>query len=55
MATKPLLPESIKPMLGRLARRPFDSANYLFELKWDGWRALAFIEDGGLRLMSRNG
>ena len=55
MATKPRLPESIKPMLGRLARRPFDSADYLFELKWDGWRALAFIEDRGLRLMSRNG
>ena len=42
-------------MLGRLAREPFDSQNHIFELKWDGMRALAFIEGGELRLVSRNG
>ncbi len=53
---KPILPEFIKPMLGRLTRRPFDSPDYVFELKWDGWRALAFVEqDGSFRLVSRNG
>ena len=49
------LPTKIKPMLGRLAREPFDSPNHVFELKWDGMRALAFIEGGELRLLSRNG
>jgi len=43
------LPSSIKPMLGRMARQPFDSPDYLYELKWDGMRALAFIEGGELK------
>ena len=53
--TKNKLPSTIKPMLGRLARTPFDSPNYIFELKWDGMRGLAFVEGGELRLLSRNG
>lgn len=40
-------------MLGRLARETFDSPKHLFELKWDGMRALAFIEGGELKLLSR--
>jgi ATP-dependent DNA ligase len=41
----------------RLSRRPkpFDSDDYLFELKIDGYRSLAFIEAGECRLVSRNG
>ena len=42
-------------MLGRLARNAFDSPDHLFELKWDGMRALAFIEGGTLKIFSRNG
>ena len=49
------LPSTIKPMLGRMAREPFDSPNHIFELKWDGMRALAFIEGVDLELFSRNG
>ena len=37
-----------------LARRPFDSPDHLYEPKWDGIRALAFVEGGRLRLLSRN-
>ena len=48
------LPATISPMLARLTRHAFDSSNYIFELKWDGIRALAFIERGQLRLQSRN-
>ena len=48
------LPSTIKPMLGRMARHPFDSPKHIFELKWDGMRALAFIEGGELKLFSRN-
>ena len=47
------LPASIKPMLARLTRHPFDSPDHIFELKWDGFRALALIEGGRLRLLSR--
>ena len=53
--TENKLPSTIKPMLGRLARSPFDSPSHLFELKWDGMRGLAFVESGELRLLSRNG
>ena len=40
-------------MLARLARHPFDSTEHMFELKWDGIRAMAFLEGGRLRLLSR--
>ncbi len=52
---KNMLPASLKPMLGRLVRSPFDSPKHLFELKWDGMRGLAFVEGGELKLLSRNG
>jgi ATP-dependent DNA ligase len=41
----------------RLPRRskPFDSQNFLFELKVDGFRALAHIASGEGALISRNG
>jgi len=32
---------------------PFDSDEHLFEIKWDGTRALAFVEAGELRLVNR--
>ncbi len=34
---------------------PFDSPDHFFEIKWDGFRAIAMSDDGGWRLMSRNG
>ena len=39
-------------MLARIGR-PFDSDEHLFEIKWDGIRALAFVEGGDCRLVSR--
>ena len=41
-------------LLGRRAKA-FDDPDWLFELKYDGFRALAFIDDGRCRLVSRNG
>jgi DNA ligase D-like protein (predicted ligase) len=32
---------------------PFDAADYLFEIKWDGTRTLAFIDESGYRLVNR--
>jgi bifunctional non-homologous end joining protein LigD len=34
---------------------PFDHSDYRFELKYDGFRALAYLENGRCRLVSRNG
>ena len=41
------------PLLKR--RSPFDDPDWLFELKYDGFRALAMIEHGRAQLLSRNG
>src|ERR1700694_2995001 len=40
-----------------LSRRalPFDDPKWIFELKYDGFRALAIIENGRCQLVSRNG
>ncbi|HVI09200.1 MAG TPA: non-homologous end-joining DNA ligase [Candidatus Binatia bacterium] len=48
------MPSSISPMLATSIDEPFDSDEWLFEIKWDGYRAVAFIENGNLRLVSRN-
>jgi DNA ligase D-like protein (predicted ligase) len=47
------LPETIEPMLARIGR-PFDDPRFLFEVKWDGTRAMSFIERGRpLRMLNR--
>ena len=48
------MPTAIHPMLATSIDEPFDGADWLFEIKWDGYRAIAFIEDGKVRLVSRN-
>ena len=50
------LPTALAPMLATLVDAPFDDPQWLFELKWDGYRAIAYIErDGSVALVSRNG
>src|SRR5438128_1203105 len=53
-AQKRPMPSAITPMLASIVEKPFDDPNWLFEIKWDGYRAVSFIEDGGVRLVSRN-
>lgn len=43
-----------KPMLAEQADMPFDSENWIFEVKWDGIRAITYVNDG-LSIRSRNG
>ncbi len=43
----------IRPMLAKTGE-PFDSDEYLFEVKWDGLRALLFLENGRVELQNRN-
>ncbi len=54
MGNPPPLPTFLRPMLAQ-SGRPFDSDQHLFEVKWDGIRALAYVEHAGYRLISRHG
>jgi bifunctional non-homologous end joining protein LigD len=50
------LPIDPKPMLATLVDAPFDDPKWLFEFKWDGYRAIAEIDaQGQVTLTSRNG
>ncbi len=44
----------IEPMLARPADRPQDSGDYLCEVKWDGIRAMVALDEGEVRICSRN-
>ena len=52
--TKLSLPTFLPPMLAQSAR-PFDSPRHLFEVKWDGIRALVFRDQDRYRIVSRRG
>jgi bifunctional non-homologous end joining protein LigD len=53
-AVKQPMPSVIHPMLATLVDKPFDDDEWLFEIKWDGYRAVAFLDEGKVRLVSRN-
>ncbi|HEY8423407.1 MAG TPA: DNA ligase D [Clostridia bacterium] len=45
----------VSVQLAKLADRPPESEDWLFEIKYDGYRIVAFVEDGSARLISRGG
>jgi len=47
--------KKIKPMLATAIDKPFDNKEWVFEVKWDGVRAIAFVRNNVARLQSRNG
>jgi len=46
-------PQFVPPMLATLVAAPFDDPGWLFEVKWDGFRAEAVVDGGGVRLWTR--
>ena len=49
------LSEFIMPMLCKVSDKAFDDKDWAFEIKWDGYRAIADMSKDELRLYSRNG
>jgi bifunctional non-homologous end joining protein LigD len=50
-----VLPGQIRPMLATLGGLPPDTGGWAFEMKWDGVRAIAFVEGGRAQFWSRTG
>ncbi len=48
------MPRNVNPMLSFTAEKPFDHPEWIFEIKWDGYRAIAEIGNQTLSLYSRN-
>jgi bifunctional non-homologous end joining protein LigD len=48
-------PTVIKPMLATLIKQPFTDKDYVYEVKWDGYRIIAFSNAGSVKLQSRGG
>src|ERR1700687_1396028 len=53
-AERAVMPKTIKPMLATLVDDPFSDPDWLFETKWDGVRAVCFLDNGEARFISRN-
>ncbi|HET7728182.1 MAG TPA: DNA ligase D [Candidatus Limnocylindrales bacterium] len=49
------MPDYLEPMKATLGSRPFRDEDWLFEVKWDGYRVEAVVRDGEVRLYTRNG
>jgi bifunctional non-homologous end joining protein LigD len=54
-AVKAEMPASLEPMLATLGTAVPSGSDWLYEVKWDGYRALCFIESGKVRMVSRRG
>src|SRR5436190_1276663 len=51
---KASFPKFVRPMLATLVDQPFDEQGWQYEIKWDGYRAVAMINKGKVNLLSRN-
>ena len=51
---KPKFPSHLSPMLATLVDQPFDKEGWQYEIKWDGYRCLAFLDSDKVELRSRN-
>src|SRR5450432_1263593 len=54
-AVKAEMPASLEPMLATLGTSVPSGTDWLYEVKWDGYRALCYIADGKVRMLSRRG
>src|SRR5687767_131750 len=48
------MPSRISPMLCTLTREPISDDKYLHEIKWDGYRIIAYVKGSKVRMDSRS-
>jgi bifunctional non-homologous end joining protein LigD len=53
-ASKSKIPKDIKPMKATLVDAPFDDPGWIYEIKWDGYRAVAIVEKDKAEIFSRS-
>jgi bifunctional non-homologous end joining protein LigD len=53
-AVERAMPEQIEPMLATLAGDAFDDPDWLYEIKWDGYRLEAVVRNGNVKLWTRS-
>src|SRR5687768_3395905 len=53
-AKKSGIPKDIEPMLATLVSEPVEEKGWLYEMKWDGYRAVSYINNGTVNICSRN-
>ena len=51
---KTTFPKDIKPMLATLVDDPVEKKGWLYEVKWDGYRAISYMNKGEVEIRSRN-
>src|SRR5215470_6595032 len=54
-APRSAMPMDVQPMLATLVDdTPHDEQNWVYEIKWDGYRAVAYLNKGVVNIRSRN-
>jgi bifunctional non-homologous end joining protein LigD len=48
------MPKNIEPMLATLVNEPVKEEEWVYEMKWDGYRAVAYMQNGKVDICSRN-
>jgi bifunctional non-homologous end joining protein LigD len=48
------MPKDVDPMLATLADKPVDNPEWLYEIKWDGFRSISYLRNDQVDIRSRN-